>query len=265
MILHDHLGRRVDVPAQPARIVSLCPSQTETLFELGAGAQVVGVTNWCIHPDEARSKTAVGGTKKVNLNRLHALKPDLILAEKEEQTRELVEALAAHYPVYVTDVRSLSGARTMITDLGQILGLTDQAAKMVQDIDSHWRRLAGLAGGRKVLYFIWQEPYMVVGADTYIHDVLTHLGFRNLAATTWQERYPSASVEALQQLQPDFVFLSSEPYRYTEEHVAQYRQLFPAAKVLWVDGEMLSWYGSRMRKAAEYLHGLISGLGIPGT
>lgn len=259
MTVVDHLGREVDVPDLPQRIVSLCPSQTETLFDLGVGDRVVGVTNWCIHPEAAKSKARVGGTKKVNYRKIHELKPDLIIAEKEEQTPEMIAELEQHYPVYITDVTTLDAALTMIADLGMLVGEADRAVDLCLAIDSRWRALPTVAAPLRVAYLIWQDPIMAVGSVTYIHDVLTHLGFANVFAARTDSRYPSLTPEALAEASPDFILLSSEPYSFAEQHLDYYRSLCPQAQVQLVDGEMFSWYGSRMLPAADYLEQLIRG------
>ena len=250
--LHDHLDRPIDVPHQPQRIISLCPSLTETLFALGLGARIVGRTRFCIHPKpQIREITRLGGTKQLHYERLHQLKPDLIIAEKEENTPEMVETLARDYPVYVIDVQTIDDAMAMILDLGTLTDTRLEAEAMQQQIRAAWAQLPTLPG-RRVAYLIWQDPLMGVGRDTYIQSVLARLGLRNVLLDL-EGRYPQLDPSTLRVLSPEWVLLSSEPYPFREKHLADFRALLPTAEVQLVDGEMFSWYGARMLAAASYL------------
>lgn len=257
-ILTDHLARSIDVPAAPQRIVSLCPSLTETLYALGLGTRVVGRTRFCLHPEPAvRQATRVGGTKQINFERLHALKPDLIIAEKEENTREMVEALAQDYPVYVIDVQTVEQAIAMIADLGRLTGTQAAAQRLQQAIRQGWDQLPRWPRAPRVAYFIWQAPLMVVGRDTYIQSVLARLGMANVFLDR-EARYPQITAADLQAAQPDYVLLSSEPFPFADQHVAAFQALLPQAQVNLVDGEMFSWYGARMQQAAAWLQGWLT-------
>jgi iron complex transport system substrate-binding protein len=251
--MRDHLNREVALPTAPQRIVSLCPSITETLYDLGLGEKIVGRTRFCIHPMPAvKQATRVGGTKQINFERLHALQPDLIIAEKEENTPEMVARLAQDYPVFVTDVVDLPSALRMIRDLGQLTGSRTQADPLASRIEAGLVQLRGIWSPLRTLYLIWQNPYMGVGSPTYIHSLLTHLGLHNLLAGR-QSRYPQLTLEAMQAIDPELLLLSSEPFPFDESHVAALSRHFPRAQVARVDGEMFSWYGSRMERAMGYL------------
>jgi ABC-type Fe3+-hydroxamate transport system substrate-binding protein len=187
-ITKDALGRQVKVPATPRRIVSLCPSQTETLLELGAS--VIGRTRYCIHPSaQVSGITEVGGTKQVQWPTLEALQPDLIIAEKEENRREDVEQMAGRWPVYVTDVRDIDGALGMIQSLGELAGHAAQARAMQAAILGKWSRLQPTNAPLRVAYLIWRKPWMAAGPDTYINTVLRRCGLRNVFADA-TARYP---------------------------------------------------------------------------
>jgi ABC-type Fe3+-hydroxamate transport system substrate-binding protein len=254
MTVTDHLGRTVVLPSYPPRrIVSLCPSQTELLFALGAGGSVVGATQWCVHPKpQVDAVVKVGGTKKVNLKKIEALQPDFILCEKEENTPDMVAALAARYPVYVTNVESVADALRMIADVGHVVGQAAAATALITQIEAAFTRIPRSEAPLRVAYLIWKDPYMAVGPTTYINDVLARCGLINVLANH-AARYPVISLQELATAQPQMVLLSSEPYEFTAEHVGEIQGALPQATIQLVDGEMFSWYGSRMLPAAQYL------------
>lgn len=249
----------------PQRIISLVPSQTELLFDLGIDREIVGITKFCIYPtDKVRDKRIVGGTKTLDLSRIHALRPDLIIANKEENTRDQVEALQRHYPVHITDVTTLPDALAMIRDVGQLIGKAPQADDMARQIGYSLFPPSSRSPSFpavSVAYFIWRKPYMVAAGNTFIDAMLTAAGFCN--AFAGQTRYPEVSSDELQRVNPDLIFLSSEPYPFAEKHVAELQYVCPSARVRVVDGEVFSWYGSRLLRAALYLRNLQNQLATP--
>ena len=241
--------------SNPQRIVSVVPSQTELLFDLGLNKEIVGITKFCIHPaDKIRGKTIVGGTKTLHRDRIHALRPDLILANKEENTREQVEELQRHHLVHVTDIATLPDALAMIREVGTLVGRQRQAEKMTAQITQTLPVSAQSTAKLRVAYLIWRRPYMVAAGNTFIHTMLEAARFEN--AFTGQSRYPEISPEALRMADPDLIFLSSEPYPFAQKHVAELQAVCPSARVLIVDGEVFSWYGSRLLRAGEYFRNL---------
>lgn len=258
MLVHDMMGRTVQVPVHPRRIVSLVPSQTELLYDLGLEEEVAGITKFCVHPESwFRSKTRIGGTKQVHVDRVAALQPDLIIANKEENVREQVEALAAHYPVWVSDIGNLEDALVMMRAIGGLTGRQEKAEELARKIETDFLALP-LTSPKKVAYCIWKDPWMFAGGDTFIHDILGRLGWRNVLSG--QLRYPSLDLTTLARLQPELVLLSSEPYPFKEKHIAEIKGILPAAEVLLVDGEMFSWYGSRLQHAVSYFRQLVQDL-----
>ena len=251
----DQLGRRVAVPFPPRRIVSLVPSQTELLFDLGLGAKVVGVTKFCIHPAEARTKaTVIGGTKNFDFDKIAALKPDLIIGNKEENYQHGIEQLAADYPVWLSDISNLPEALDMIRRVGFVAGAKDKAAALGAEIEASFAPLATAAPPVSVAYFIWRKPYMVAATGTFIDDMLRRAGFVNSFANL--SRYPEISAEQLAAAAPQRILLSSEPYPFGAKHLAEFQSICPAAKIDIVDGELFSWYGSRLRYSAAYFSSL---------
>ena len=258
----DQMARRVAVPFPPERIVSLVPSQTELLFDLGLGKKVVGVTKFCIHPAEARTKaTVIGGTKNFDFDKIASLKPDLIIGNKEENYQAGIEELAAKYPVWLSDISSLPEALDMIRRVGFIAGAKERAEALATEIAASFSALAPAElkepkeeAPVSAAYFIWRKPYMAAATGTFIDDMLRRAGFANAFAD--ETRYPEITAEQLATAAPQRLFLSSEPYPFGEKHIAEFQQICPNAKIEIVDGELFSWYGSRLRKSAAYFNQL---------
>lgn len=257
MTVIDQLGREVHVPFPPQRIVSLVPSQTELLYDLGLAERVVGITKFCVHPEEwFRNKPRVGGTKNVNLDAVRSLLPNLIIANKEENEQSQIEALAKEFPVWVSDVNDLTSGLEMITSIAKMTDTMEKGAALTRTISSEFEAVRPQKKST-VVYLIWKDPFMAAGSDTFIHDMMQRCGFRNLVGTG---RYPEVSENQLQDLQPELLLLSSEPYPFKEEHIRSLKVLLPDTEVLLVDGEMFSWYGSRLTKAPSYFRNLLAGL-----
>ncbi|MGD8452337.1 MAG: helical backbone metal receptor [Phycisphaerae bacterium] len=258
----DHLGRRVVVPQPPRRIVSLCPSLTETLFALGLAGRVVGRTEFCIHPaEQVRDVPTVGGPKTVDVAGVLALEPDLVIAAKEENRPEHVAALADVRPVYVVDVDDIEQSLRAIRDLGTLTGCVPAAESLIEAIRARFASLPRLSGPR-VAYLIWRDPLMTVGRDTYIHSLLERCGLDNVAAAL-PGRYPAVTLAQLQARRPGHVWLSSEPFPFAQEHADELARHLPESSVRLVDGEMFGWYGSRMLAASDYLRRLLTELAAP--
>jgi ABC-type Fe3+-hydroxamate transport system substrate-binding protein len=239
------------------RIVSLVPSLTELLIDLGLENDVVGRTKFCIHPaDKVKSIPKIGGTKNVNISKVADLNPDLILANKEENTKEDVEALRGIAFVHLTEIANFSEAIQSIADIGELTHRVEESKKLICSINSSFTSLAEHSDKRKsVCYLIWKDPLMTIGHDTFIHDMLYKCGFINAFGD--QGRYPTVTASDIKTNKPDFIFLSSEPFPFKDRHIEEFSALFPYSKVVLVDGEYFSWYGSRMVAAARYFEELI--------
>lgn len=252
----DQMGRSIYLSPNPSRIISLVPSQTELLHHLELSDQVVGITKFCSHPTRWKSeKEIVGGTKKFNFNKIDALQPDLIIGNMEENYPEGIDRLKEKYPVWMSDVNTLSDAIQMITSIGWITDRVTLANKLVKEIESKFNAFEKADPPVTVLYFIWKEPWMVAGAHTFIDDMLNQIGFRNCASDL--PRYPMIDEDIIGKLDPEFILLSSEPYPFNKEHVKQLAAQFRDAKVMLVNGEYFSWYGSRLLQAPDYFKNLI--------
>ncbi|MBD1396822.1 ABC transporter substrate-binding protein [Pontibacter sp. JH31] len=253
------MGHQITLPQLPQRIVSLVPSQTELLFDLGLEDRIVGLTKFCIHPsDKVKKKTIVGGTKNFKLEVIDELQPDLIIGNKEENYEAGIAQLQEKYPVWMSDIYTLEDTLAMISQVGQLTGTEAKAQELSQGIAAGFCKLQPIEPAIPAAYFIWRKPYMAVGSDNFIDHMLQRCGFRNVFAD--QPRYPEISAKQLQAANPQLILLSSEPYPFQEKHFAEFQAICPQAKVKIVDGEMFSWYGSRLLQAPEYLQKIIKAL-----
>jgi ABC-type Fe3+-hydroxamate transport system substrate-binding protein len=235
------------------RIISVVPSQTELLFDLRLDEEVVGITKFCIHPDEwFRSKIRIGGTKNLNIDLIKSLKPDLIFANKEENEESQVRQLMNEFKVIVTDVKNLDDAYKMISEISIAVGKEKEGIELIGKIKNEFNGNTSRDAINRVstcAYLIWKNPWMVAGNDTFISSMLPFVGLKNLFS---KNRYPEVTIEELQQLNPQVILLSSEPYPFKEKDVDELRALFPKSTIRLADGEMFSWYGSRLLKSPAY-------------
>lgn len=258
----DQLGRKVSVAFPPGRIVSVVPSQTELLAWLGLQDEVVGITRFCVHPESWHlTKTRVGGTKKLKTDVIRQLQPDLIIANKEENDRQQIMELAGSSPVWISDVKNLDEAFAMITQVGELTNRVEAATELVRLIKDKFAQLSPAARPLRACYFIWQRPYMVAGSGTFIDGMMQRCGLINVFAGR-QQRYPEVTAEDIAAAKPDVMLLSSEPFPFRQKHIPAFHQLYPSAQVMLVDGEMFSWYGSRLVLAADYFNRLAHQLNI---
>ncbi|MGG7439048.1 ABC transporter substrate-binding protein [Chryseobacterium arthrosphaerae] len=237
------------------KIVSLVPSITEALFDLGLTEnEVVGRTKFCIHPQHKIKNVAViGGTKNINIDKIKALQPDLILANKEENVKDQVEALMADCKVMVTHVETIEDNYYLLKNLGKLFGKEERAQAFnlkIYDILNQTK----LDTPVKAAYLIWKNPYMTVGKDTFIHRILSEIGFENVFKD--KTRYPQIEAEDL--AEADVIMLSSEPFPFKEKHIEELRIIYPDKKIMIVDGEAFSWYGTHIAKCENYFKELIS-------
>lgn len=235
------------------RIISTVPSQTELLFDLGLNNEIVGITKFCIHPKEyTSSKVKIGGTKNLNIEKILSLNPSLIIGNKEENVKSQFDLLSNHSLTHITDIKNLEDNIQLVKEIGELTHKDKEAQYIIN-------QFKGLFQNNKskdtlsCLYLIWKKPYMSVGGDTYISNVLSFYGFKNVLKN--KERYPEISIEEIIDLNPDFIFLSSEPYPFKEKDVLELKKDINS-KIILVDGEAFSWYGTRFLKKQEYLNNL---------
>jgi ABC-type Fe3+-hydroxamate transport system substrate-binding protein len=255
----DALGKVHHFENTPKRIVSLVPSQTELLYDLGLEDEIVGITKFCVHPFHLKStKTIVGGTKQVHVEKIKGLQPDIIIANKEENTLEMVEQLSTICPVWVTDVISIEDNLKMIADFGVLFNKRTSAQKWIDKIQHAWQDFASFVANKpsyKVAYFIWANPYMVAGGDTFINTLLKLNHFENIYDhhPKYEGRYPEIVFQKMRiQGDPELILLSSEPFPFKDEHAFELGRHTHHAKTIFVDGEYFSWYGTRLLKAFDY-------------
>lgn len=242
----DQLDRVLNFSSSPKRIISLVPSITELVWDLGMEKELVGRTKFCIHPKGAVEDIAVvGGTKNLHFDRIASLNPDLIIVNKEENDKEQVEKLIENHPVFVSDVPTFGHSLDLITRLGELFNKKEIAMGLVQKLYGTMRNLK-VETTQKAAYLIWQKPYMTIGNDTYIHDMLRRLGYENIFKH--KTRYPETTIDEIKALQPGVILLSSEPFPFKSKHIAEFQKHFPNTTIKVVNGELFSWYGTRLLK-----------------
>ncbi len=249
----DQLNRIIELPGYPKKIISLVPSQTELLFDLGLREEVIGITKFCIHPNEwFRNKIRIGGTKKLNIERIKSLNPDLIIANKEENNEEEISILFQNFPLWISDIKNLDDAINMIRELSKVINKEQEGILVIKSIESEFEKLKQSDfKTHTCAYIIWNEPMMTVGGDTFISKMMNYAGFKNVFEE--KRRYPVLPADDLKNSSPEIILLSSEPYPFKEKNLQHFRYNFPGSKVVLVDGEMFSWYGSRLIKTPSYL------------
>lgn len=236
------------------KIISLVPSITEALFDFGLSEkEIVGRTKFCIHPKNTVQRVEIiGGTKNLNIDKIKSLNPDLIIANKEENVKEQIEELQKDFKVLVTNISNLEDNYYLLKTLGNLLGKQEIAQKFNLKIYEILANFSDLKK-KKCAYLIWKNPYMTVGFDTFIHDILDKIGFQNIFKN--QKRYPEISVEDLRNA--EYIFLSSEPFPFQQKHIDELQKELPDAKIILVDGEAFSWYGTRLAKCESYFQSLV--------
>lgn len=253
------IGRDLLLPERPNKIICLVPSLTETLYYLGLEDRVVGISKFCKYPEDWFSKKSkIGGTKNIDLEKVEQLGPDLIIGNKEENNKEDIDKLSEKYPVWVSDINSFDDALHAIEWIGELTQSEKKAQRLIFEIQKAWSNILSFPiVQRSCAYIIWNKPLMSVGNSTFINDILLKLNFINVYNS---QRYPETNFKELKDLNPEFIFLSSEPFPFSEKHKTLFKKEIPDSQIILVDGEMFSWYGSRMKPAATYFSTLLNDL-----
>ena len=264
MLLRDQLNREIKLKGIPKRIVSLVPSQTELLIDLGLENKLVGVTKFCVHPKHLRSsKTIVGGTKQINIDKIKALNPDVILCNKEENTKEIINALESVAPIHISDIYTIEDTIELISMYGNLFQCQFKAQEVIQYINlekEKYQEFKPKEANVKIAYFIWKNPWMVAASNTFIDTMMLEAGFKNVFGG--KERYPEIDLKDKLLGDAELLFLSSEPYPFKTKHIKELQQIYPNKKIVIVDGELFSWYGSRICKSFTYFKSLQKDLGL---
>lgn len=252
----DQLDREVLIPISPQRIVSLVPSQTEYLFDLGLGDLIIGRTKFCIHPHEGlKSVPIIGGTKNINIESVLKLKPDLVIANKEENVKEQLEELESKgLSVWISDVNTWEDSITMMKSLAEITDRTEIYNTIISKLNAAQSDFRISIVNQKpimVAYAIWKNPLMFATGNTFINALLEEMGFDNVLSKDFS-RYPVIEPEVLQNSNAEFILLSTEPYPFDKSDVTELQNQFPNKKVILINGEFASWYGSRLIKTYSY-------------
>ncbi len=251
-IYTDQLNNKIKLSTSPKRIISIVPSQSEFLWQIGIRNQLIGITKFCIHPKEMFNKIErIGGTKKLNINKIRSLKPDLIIANKEENNQQEIELLQKEFNVWISDIYNFNDAFYMMKKLSVILNKESETQKLITTIKASLKPIKNIFKNITVAYFIWNKPYMVAANNTYINFVLNYLGLKNTAHNL--QRYPEVNEVILKKINPNICFLSSEPYPFKQKHIIELQQILPASKIIIVDGEVFSWYGTRILQLADFV------------
>ena len=241
------------------KIISLVPSQTELLYDLGLEKSIIGITKFCVHPSHLKqTKTVVGGTKNIHLEKIKQLHPDIILCNKEENTKEIVEQCEQIATTHVSEIYTIQDSIDLIKTYGELFSCRTEASKIIQKINFNLNDFRSFIIDKKVVkvaYFIWRNPWMVAANNTYINHILALNRLENIYKN--KDRYPEVEIKKIRlEGDPDLVFLSSEPYPFKEEHASELGRCTPHAKTIFVDGELFSWHGSRLVKAFDYFQQL---------
>lgn len=260
LVFTDDLKQEVVLSTHPERIVSLCPSITETLVKLGLSDKLVGRTDYCYRPEnETGHIPKLGAPKDIRTEELNKADPQLIIAVREENDREQVQTIREKFPVFVFDITTYNQALDMINKLGELTGKEEDAVKMAHEIDQAFAHIPQLSSPLSFLYLVWKDPLMAAGKRTYINSILTAHGFIN-CLDSFIQRYVTLNIEVFKKLSFDMALLPCEPYEFTEEDRQDVLAFFPNSHVRLVDGEVFSWYGYRMKEAAHYLKEMIQAL-----
>ncbi len=256
MKVTDQIGNTIKINTPPQRVVSLVPSITYSLSSFGLDREVKGITRFCKWPAKwKKEKNIIGGTKNLKLEVIKNLKPDLILANKEENTKEEIEFLSRFFPVYVSDIKNLDDNILFLEDLGKIFHKPEKALEFTSKIKSeHSKRIHNPEKLKKAVYLIWKEPWMSVGGDTYIHRMLEEAGFKNIFSA--RKRYPAIDLQTIKKENPEYILLASEPYPFKEKHKKELEKIFPKSKILLVQGEAFTWFGTYTLQAYPYFQSL---------
>lgn len=252
----DQTGFTIELDKPPMRIISLVPSQSELIWDLGKSDALVGITKFCIHPEKMhQSIVRIGGTKQLDIEKIRNLQPDLIIGNKEENEKAQIEELRKEFVVWMSDIFDLKDALRMIEEVGKLINKPNESFTLIKEIKNEFDNIdRAIFAGKRVAYLMWYNPIMVAAGNTFINSMLLQMGCENVFLN--RNRYPAIELSDIVAAKPDLIFLSSEPFPFTQVHQEEIRKKCPIAEIIFVDGEMFSWYGSRLKQAPNYFRSL---------
>ncbi|MBE9467173.1 MAG: ABC transporter substrate-binding protein [Bacteroidetes bacterium] len=254
----NNLSQEIIINSPPQRIISLVPSITELLFDLRLNTEIVGITKYCVHPKELiKNKTIVGGVQDIDFATINFLKPDLIIANKEENDKDEIIQLSKNHTVLISDIKQFDDALKLIKHIGELTKKIEIAQAINKKIIDKFYNNKIAKKNIKVAYLIWKNPYITINKKTFINDMLEMCGLENVFAEK-KEPYPKISLNDIKQAKPDFVLLSSEPYSFNTDDAKKINENLPFLNIKFVDGEMFSWYGSHIIKSYDYFQTLFN-------
>jgi len=254
----DQLGKNIQIDSPPERIVSLVPSITELFFELGLENLLYGRTKFCIYPkDRVKKVETIGGVMGLDYHKIQKIQPDLVIGSKEENGMNEIDEINKEYPVWVSNVTNLEEATEMIRSIGEICHVSEKAENLSEKIRKEFETLNEIPEGViKAAYLVWKNPLYTINENTFIHDMLRRSGIENVFADK-AEAYPKIQEKEIKDRKPDYIFLPSEPYNFTEKEAKEFRKKFPDSEVRQVNGEYFSWYGSHLLNAPSYFRQIL--------
>ena len=235
----------------PKRIISLVPSISALLHYLQLDQETIGITKFCTIPETWKQRKAIiGGTKNINIEKVRTLNPDLIICNREENLKPQIELLAADFPIWLTDVKNLEDNNQMISDIGKLTGKERESIMLIQQIKNSFLEDRNRPRKHRAAYLIWKEPFMTVGGDTFINDMMERAGFDNIF--NYKSRYPVIELNDIINHECEILLLSDEPYPFNNDHLNELKKMLPNIDIHLVNGIFFSWYGSEILHSAEY-------------
>ena len=261
MQFFDDLGKTIFINKIPKRIVSLCPSITETLCELGLSDKIIACTDYCIHPiDKVKNINKIGGPKNFSEEKILKLSPDIIFAVKEENDANKIINISKKITTYVFDINSIKEGIELIKALGNIFEIQNIANVFIEKILEGYKNLPKVNSNIQCLYLVWKNPYIAVGSGSFIDSVLNKLNLRNCLRNS-EKKYPKINLNNFEN-NFDLIILPSEPYRFSNKDIEELENVFPEKVIIKVDGEMFSWYGTHQLKSISYFDKFVEKLNL---
>lgn len=260
MTFFDDLGNELTFEKTPKRIISLVPSLTETLYDLNLEENILGITKSCTHPVHFKhTKTIIGDVKDVEIEKIKDLQPHIVFCNKGENSLETIKKLQEFTQVYVTVVKTIDDSIRLVEKLGLILNRRVDAKLINHKINlklEDFTQFIKEYDVKKAGYFIGYNPWVAAGDNTFINALLALNKFENIY-TNKEDMYPIIEAKKIRlEGDPDFVFFPSHPFAFNDKHIFEMGRFTHHASAVYVDGQMFSWFGSRLIKSFDYFKSL---------